>query len=54
MGGYRQWKLPKALIDIINNPNHQIIINNIKLDLLQNAKSYKDLINSQLKRYQLI
>ena len=54
MGGYRQWKLPKALIDIINNPNHQIIINNVKLDLLQNAQSYKDLINSQLKRYQLI
>ena len=54
MGGYRQWKLPKALINIINDPNHQIIINNVKLDKLQNAQQYKELVNSQLKRYNLI
>ena len=54
MGGYRQWKLPKALINIINNPNHQICINNIQLEILQNAQQYKELITSQLKRYDLI
>ena len=54
MGGYRHWNLPKELINIINNPNHQILINKIKLDILPNAQQYKDLINSQLKRYQLI
>ena len=54
MGGYRQWKLPKDLISVINIPNHQITINNVKLELLQNAQQYKVLINSQLKRYNLI
>ena len=54
MGGYRQWTLPKDLISIINNPNHQITINKIKLDSLPNSQSYKELINSQIKRYKII
>ena len=54
MGGYRQWTLPKELVQIIKNPNHQIIINKNKLDSLPNAHNYKELINSQLKRYQII
>ena len=54
MGGYRQWTLPKELIKIINNPNYQISINQIKLDILPSANQYKDLIKSQLKRYQII
>ena len=54
MGGYRQWTLPEQLINIINNPNHNIFINQIKLDSLNNPQQYKDLINSQFKRYQII
>ena len=54
MGGYRQWNLPKELINFINNPIQQILINQILLDSLPNAHLYKDLISSQVNRYKII
>ena len=54
MGRYRQWTLLKQLINIINNPNHQIYINQIKLASLDNPQQYKELNNPQFRQYQII
>ena len=54
MGGYRQWNLPKKLINIINNPSQQIIINQIISDSLPNAHLYKALFSSRVNRCKII